>query len=125
MTKTDQVTTITKLAKNATVNIVDNDYDQQKCEIVQEDLQNNNEIKCGVLCDYKYEAGTPKSTEQLANEPVLTLPPKKTTFLWMEFDAPLKWDNISGIIIIHALFVYSMVCQEPLPRYWQTYAWGK
>lgn len=127
MTKTDQVTTITqlKLTKNATVNIVDADYDQQKCEIVQEDLQNNNEIKCGVLCDYKYEAGKSKSTDQLINEPILTLPPKKTQFLWMEFDAPLKWDNISGIIIIHSLFIYSMVCLEPLPKYWQTYAWGK
>lgn len=125
MTKTDQVDTITKLAKNATVNIVDADYDQQKCQIVQEDLQNNNEIKCGVLCDYKYEDGLAKTGDDLANEPVLTLPPKKTKFLWMEFDAPLKWDNISGIIIIHSLFIYSMVCGEPLPKNWQTYAWGK
>lgn len=125
MTKTDQVNTITKLAKNATVNIVDADYDQQKCQIVQEDLQNNNEIKCGVLCDYKYEDGKPKTGDDLANEPIITLPPKKTTFLWMEFDAPLKWDNISGIIIIHALFIYCMVCREPLPKHWQTYAWGK
>lgn len=125
MTKTDQVTTITKLAKNATVNIVDADYDRQKCEIVQEDLQNNNEIKCGILCDYKYEAGKSKAGEQLETDPVFILQPKKTRFLWMEFDAPLKWDNISGIIIIHSLFVYSMVCQEPLPKFWQTYLWGK
>lgn len=125
MTKTDQVNTITKLANNATVNIVDADYDRQKCEIVQEDLQNNNEIKSGILCDYKYELGESKSSDQLDQEPVFTLPPKKTKFLWMEFDAPLKWDNISGIIIIHALFIYSMVCSEPLPKFWQTYLWGK
>lgn len=126
MTKTDQVTTITKLAKNATVNIVDADYDRQKCEIVQEDLQNNNEIKSGILCDYKYEAGKVENQPAvLDDDAVFSLPPKKTKFLWMEFDAPLKWDNISGIIIIHALFVYSMVCQEPLPKFWQTYLWGK
>lgn len=127
MTKTDLGTTITKVAKNATVNIVDADYDRQKCEIVQEDLQNNNEIKCGILCDYKYEAGKSQAAEeQLADdEPVFTLPAKKTKFLWMEFDAPLKWDNISGIIIIHALFIYSMVCQHSLPKFWQTYLWGK
>lgn len=123
MTKTDQVTTITNVAKNATVNIVDTDYDRQKCQIVQEDLQNNNEIKSGILCDYKYEAG--KSLEEVAKEPVFLLPAKKTRFLWMEFDAPLKWDNISGIIILHSMFIYSMVCLEPLPKFWQTYLWGK
>lgn len=129
MTKTDQVTTITKMARNATVNIVDADYDRQKCEIVQEDLQNNNEIKCGILCDYKYEAGKTIIEDQAAatidDQDVFSLPPKKTRFLWMEFDAPLKWDNISGIIIIHSLFVYSMTCQRPLPKFWQTYLWGK
>lgn len=123
MTKTDQVTTITTVANNATVNIVDADYDRQKCEIVQEDLQNNNEIKSGILCDYKYELAEAKA--EVADEPVFSLPPKKTKFLWMEFDAPLKWDNISGIIIIHSLFIYSMVCQEPLPKFWQTYLWGE
>lgn len=125
MTKTDQVTTITKLAKNATVNIVE--YDRQKFEIVQEDLQNNNEIKCGILCDYKYEVGTTDDQPAIIadEQSVFSLPPKKTKFLWMEFDAPLKWDNISGIIIIHSLFIYSMVCQRPLPKFWQTYLWGK
>lgn len=134
MTKTDQVTTITqfeneineKFAKNATVNIVDNDYDQQKCEIVQEDLQNNNEIKCGVLCDYKYELGKPINQQTLdASPPFSTVPLKKTKFLGFEFDAPLKWDNISGIVIIHSLLIYSVFCREPLPRHYQTYLWGK
>lgn len=103
MTKTDLVT-ITKFPKNATVNIVDTDYDQQcdydqqKIMIVQEDLLNNNEIKCGILCDYKYEAGKAgnKQPAEVEDEAVFSLPPKKTKFLWMEFDAPLKWDNISG-----------------------------
>lgn len=129
MTKTDQVTTMTqleneindKLATNPTVNIVDSDYHQQKCEIVQEDLQNNNEIKCGVLHDYKYEAAeVPGIT---AEEGPITL--KKTHLFGFEFDAPLKWDNISGIIIIHTLFLYAVLCREPLPKNWQTYLWGK
>lgn len=134
MTKTDQVTTITQLeneinekfAKNATVNIIDNDYDKQKCEIVQEDIQNNNEIKCGVLCDYKYEKGRPLNEETSEATPVFVNPPKKTMLFGLfEFDAPLKWDNISGIIIIHSLFLYAFFCREPLPKNYQTYLWGK
>lgn len=135
MTKTDQVTTMTqleneindKLGTNPTVNIVDNDYHQQKCEIVQEDLQNNNEIKCGVLHDYKYEHVIAKAVSNghaaLAEDAPIQL--KKTHLFGFEFDAPLKWDNIIGIIIIHTLFLYAILCREPLPKYWQTYLWGK
>lgn len=133
MTKTDQVTTITQLEnelnekfrKIATVNIIDTDYDRQKCEIVQEDIQNNNEIKCGVLCDYKYELGEAKTLQPLTSEP---LAPKRHRALGLkilEFDAPLKWDNIIGIFIIHSLFVYALICAWPLPKCWQTYLWGK
>lgn len=133
MTKTNQVTTITqlenefheKLAKNATVNILDADYDRQKCEIVQEDLQNNNEIKCGVLCDYKYELGQPDPLKTTSDEPAKPKRYRALGLKFLEFDAPLKWDNISGIIIIHSLFIYSMVCCEPLPKYYQSYLWGK
>lgn len=132
MTKTDQVTTITQLEnelnekfrKNATVNI-STDYDRQKCEIVQEDIQNNNEIKCGVLCEYKYEAGD-ATTLQPSDD--VAVAPKRHRALGLkllEFDAPLKWDNITGIIVIHAMFVYAMVCAIPLPKCWQTYLWGK
>lgn len=132
MTKTDQVTTITQLEnelnekfrKNATVNI-STDYDRQKCEIVQEDLQNNNEIKCGVLCDSKYDASDVKTLKLQAAEPVAPKRHRALGLKFLEFDAPLKWDNITGIIIIHALFVYAMVCAVPLPKCWQTYLWGK
>lgn len=136
MTKTDQVTTMTqleneindKLATNPTVNIVDNDYHQQKCEIVQEDLQNNNEIKCGVLHDIKYEqlkAATESNEEAAVSDEEAPIQLKKTHLFGFEFDAPLKWDNISGIIIIHVLFIYAILCREPLPKCWQTYLWGK
>lgn len=132
MTKTDQVTTITQLEnelnekfrKNATVNI-STDYDRQKCEIVQEDLQNNNEIKCGVLCDYKYEAGEAKTLKPIAAEPIQPKTHKVFGLNFLEFGAPLKWDNIIGIIVIHLLFVYALICAIPLPKFWQTYAWGK
>lgn len=133
MTKTDQVTTITQLEnelnekfrKNATVNIIDTDYDRQKCEIVQEDIQNNNEIKCGVLCDYKYELGHTNTLQPLNDEPIAPKRFRALGLSFLEFDAPLKWDNIIGIIIIHALFVYALMCAIPLPKCWQTYAWGE
>lgn len=135
MTKTGHVATITQLeheikqnvVKNNTVNIVDNDYDRQKCEIVQEDLLNNNEIKGVVLCDSKYDLvldsnGRPTGTV------VADIPPaqaEKYKYFGFEFDSKLKWDNIIGIVIIHLLFVYTMVCSHPLPRMYQTYLWGK
>lgn len=135
MTKTGHVATITQLeheikqnvVKNNTVNIVDNDYDRQKCEIVQEDLLNNNEIQGVVLCDSKYDLvldsqGRPTGTIAADNAPVQT---GKYNYFGFEFDSKLKWDNIIGIVIIHLLFVYTMLCSHSLPRLYQTYLWGK
>lgn len=135
MTKTGHVATITQLeheieqnvVKNNTVNIVDNDYDRQKCEIVQEDLLNNNEIKGVVLCDSKYDLvldsnGRPTGTVPADIAPVQA---EKYKYFGFEFDSKLKWDNITGIVIIHLLFVYTMVSSHPLPRLYQTYLWGK
>lgn len=135
MTKTGHVATITQLeheieqnvVKNNTVNIVDNDYDRQKCEIVQEDLLNNNEIKGVVLCDSKYDLvldsnGRPTGTVPADIAPVQA---EKYKYFGFEFDSKLKWDNITGIVIIHLLFVYTMLCSHPLPRMYQTYLWGK
>lgn len=135
MTKTGHVATITQLeheieqnvVKNNTVNIVDNDYDRQKCEIVQEDLLNNNEIKGVVLCDSKYDLvvdsnGRPTGTVVADIEPPQT---EKFKYFGFEFDSKLKWDNIIGIVIIHLLFIYTMVCSHPLPKNYQTYLWGK
>lgn len=130
MTKTDQVATITQLeheisqnsVKNSTLNLVDPDYDRQKSAIVEEDLLNNNEIKGGVLCNSEFE-----SISESCMQAAAAVPDKqqKYRFFAWEFDHKLKWGNITGILIIHAMFVYSIVCNHPLPRYYQTYLWGK
>lgn len=38
--------------------------------------------------------------------------------------AKLKWTNIVGIIVIHAMFVYTFTHNPMLPRIY-TYAWGE
>lgn len=38
--------------------------------------------------------------------------------------AKLKWANIVGIIVIHAMFLYTFTHNPLLPR-WYTYAWGE
>lgn len=131
MTKTDQVATITQLeheisqtsVKNSTVNLVDPDYEKQKDAIVQEDiLNNNNEIKGGVLTDSVFSSIS--ETNMLAAAAVPDKKPKYSYF-GFDFDAKLKWGNITGITIIHIMFVYIFICQTPLPRHYQTYLWGK
>lgn len=142
MTKTGHVATITQLeheinektVRNNTVNIVDNDFDRQKCEIVEEDLLNNNEIKCGVLCNTECQLPTQHAEKvatsvgqslDTASAPTAIEQQQKHRFFGFEFDSKLKWDNIIGIVIIHLLFVYTMLCQKPLPQHFLTYFWGK
>lgn len=131
MTKTDQVATITQLkheisqtsAKNSTVNLIDPDYEKQKNAIIQEDiLNNNNEIKGGVLTDNNFS-----SISESCMQAAAAVPDKKPKYSYFgyDFEAKLKWGNITGIAIIHLMFVYIFICQKPLPSYWQTYLWGK
>lgn len=152
MTKTGHVLTITKLdhdpitscsmkQSTGSVSIVDKDLDNQRGEILQEDLINNNDIvksdkilldECeinnnskinnknnNVNVNYKNTTGS----DILDDKTVITKP-IKVKILGFEFDSPLKWDNITGIVIIHSLFVYSLICRRPMPQYYQTYLWG-
>lgn len=50
--------------------------------------------------------------------------PVEYDYFGFKFGAKLKWANIIGIIVVHALFLYTFTHNPLLPRI-HTYAWGE
>lgn len=131
MTKTGHIATITQLEDAAisydkrdigdSVNIIDKDLDNQICEVVQEDLVNNNESK-GVVLGDKHSAVI--EDDSVINEKV-SYSADGYDYLGFRFLSKLKFPNIIGICVIHMLFVYTFFNTQQLPTSLWTYAWGK
>lgn len=48
-----------------------------------------------------------------------------TYFGFIKVNAKLKWDNIIGIVVIHTMFLYSLLHFRQIPTNILTYIWGK
>lgn len=136
MTKTGHIATITQLedaaianchkrssagsATGDTINIVDRDLDNQKCEIVQDDLVNNNASK-GVVLGHS----SVKDEDESTIYDKVKYDPRGHNYLGFHFISRLKFDKIISISIIHMLFIYTFFNTEQLPVSIWTYVWGK
>lgn len=69
-------------------------------------------------------SGGAPQTEEVAAAAAAATAEQEFSFFGIKFGAKLKWVNIIGITIIHALFVYIFTHNPLMPRY-QTYLWGE
>lgn len=138
MTKTGHIATITQMEDAAianydkrggaaaassagdSINIVDKDLDNQICEVVQEDLVNNNESK-GVVLGHS----SVKDEDVSVIYDKVKYDPRGHNYLGFHFISKLKFDKIISISIIHMLFIYTFFNTEQLPTSIWTYFWGK
>lgn len=138
MTKTGHIATITKLEDAAimydkrdigdSVNIVDQDLDNQICEVVQDDLVNNNDSKGvshGDGDDNKHTGTTVRNEPESVIHQKVKYHPDGYDYFGIRFVSKLKFDKIIGICVIHGLFVYTFLNTDQLPKSFWTYAWGK